>query len=498
MFNLQRFLAKHLTLNSQFLLRSTSFSELPYSSIKNQKLIDVFINHLSKTLIESVHSSKVQSFLNENKINSDNYKVKLKLLDEKLWQSDVQKPELLDLLVNLSQKIPGQITQLGFYKKSLEILLDRVRSSPMGKDDFVKLVFLIGLLKKDRVGRKYLRELCGTHHQLIGEMNTMDFAIFCSSLYKASVKFYNPKFKQKLVQEILNSSLDQDLPLLITFIKTSRQNAIKTDQILAKIRELSKTQDLKVEFRSLVHLFAVLAEAKERDQALIKFFLDSGLGSLEQTERKTRMKDWAKFLYCCSYLGIKIEPDFLEKLENFIQRKIDLKEYNDFDHVIDATLSLRILGAKKLVGKIVTHEDFKLSNKANRVKLEARMKLLMLLEKIETGNFQRNLDNPAPKFLVSRTHERILRLLKENDFGNPKMVQQFPEIRIAGIIVDCQFQRWHLEVLDDSSKLSDSTSMGIFALKMELLEKLGEKVLLIDDSKNDEEIVEHIKKSLQQ
>lgn len=492
MFNLQKLVVESVKRSFRILPTINIFEKSFSSNVKKGKLIDQFISNIAKNSKELPET--ISKIVNENRINSENFKNKLRAIDQRLVNSEIGKSELLDVLVKICEKIPGQITQLDFFSRSLKNLVDHHKISQLNKDEFVKLVFLLGLLKKDSNGRKYLLDLINSNSQLIDELTTLDFAILCSSLFKASLKLSNPKFHQRVVQEICNSQLE--ISILVTFIKSFRQNGLKSKEVLEKIEEISKIENLDIEFRSLVHLFAVLAEVRERNPELIKYFLDQGLKSLENQERRTRMKDWAKFLFCCSHLNLQLEENFLEWLENFIERKLNLGEFNNFDHVVDATLSLRILGSRKLLRRVVTHKEFFLTNKENRVKLEARMKLLMLLERIETKNvFPAQLPAPAPKFLISPCLKRLKTLLSENGYKNSSIVQQIPEIRIAGIRVQLGSQSVNLEVLDGSNKLSDSTPTGLFALKIKLLEEIGEKVLVLDCERN-EEFLDDIRNSL--
>ncbi|CAO1328535.1 unnamed protein product [Diamesa serratosioi] len=245
----------------------------------------------------------------------------------------------------------------------------------------------------------------------------------------------------------------------------------------------------KLQFGALVHIFPLVADSCYKDDSLNKFFISNCMRTLD---KEARAKDIAKFLWCCSHLNLNLNLDDLRKLEEFtINRSKGLEFQKKFDNFVDVTLSLWNLNfhSIKLLRILAKDQRFTIAGDKNRIKLDSRKRLLLTCAEIEEPNELKSLKiksksfselNPAPRYLLKPSLDRVMRILRNNGFQEAQFVQQIKNLNIAGIFVNQNGIKHHIEVLDSSNLLSDNlTSNGIFALKIRLLQEMNCKVTLV-------------------
>lgn len=459
--------ARRVFLNELKFKRNINLSKISLES--SSKLFDRFVLHIksSENSSHQLMAAELKKYFLES--NSSN---ELKQVLKK--KSDSSPKELFEMLQVLLETLPAQIVNLDFYQEAIRKLVVHYKSEKMTKDEFIKLIFLISLMKnKNRLSRVYLSELISNHlNSTISEMSSMDFAIFCNSLYKTSFKLSLLNFRNRLISEI--EKVDNDIPFLVTLVKSFRQNKFKSKEVHLKLKELMRSGKLEnLDFRATVHLFTLLAESRKKDDELINVFVKNASELLNDPQADTnRMKDWAKFLFCCSHLNAKIDETCLQKLEILVERKLLTQSYKNFDHIVDSVLSLSTFGSQRLIDTILNHKEFRFTNNFDRSKIESRMKMLQTVSKISRNQVP---FEESPKFLIRDSLKRIVRILEEHKLENVKILQM-EHLWIAGILLNDSI---HIEVLDDSNCLSNRTPTGIFKLKIKLLKHMGRNVLLV-------------------
>lgn len=408
--------------------------------------------------------------------------------DECLYTlSDSKTQETYALLDVLIRAMPERVTDLQAFPEAVKKLIRGFKWHPT-KDAFVKLCFYLGLLKKKPPGASLLTTLTEHHlDEFISGMNTLDFAIVCTAMYKASVRTSSSKFQQRLIDELLDAK-EIDEFIFIVFIKSLRQNQINSPLVMEKLKNLHAKGELnKLDFKALIHLFPLIADNSIKDEKLSSFIIER---CVETMDVDVRAKDVQKLLYSCALLNHPVDLTHLQKMEKLVMARIQHKEFSrKFDSFVDIALSMWMLNfrCRELVETLMKDSRFKSTGDRNRIKLDSRKKLLLTCVEIEEPEWVRHLEikspsfneeRPAPKFLVKASLQRTMSSLKKQD---ARFVQQIENLNIAGILIrKTDGGNVHIEVLDSTNSLSDKKSPnGIFALKLRLLESAGCQVEVV-------------------
>lgn len=396
--------------------------------------------------------------------------------------------EIFNLMDSLIENIPYRIKSLQFLPKAFRVLMDNFYDNP-NQEHFVKLCFYFGLLKKKPPGPQLLSNLTEDYlNGMIGDdMPSIDFAIICTALYKASVRIQSNKFKQRLIQEIV--SIEQiDSKIFIAFIKSLRLNRINSIEVFEKIRQLCKAGELQqLELEYLIHTFMIIADNHLKDDEISEFFVESCMNVMNS---ESRAKDVQKLLYSSALLNFRLRIEHLQKLEQHIMVRTHEKEYEQkFDNFVDAALSMWMHDhrPRELVEKLLEDKRFYETGDKSRIKLDSRKKLLLTCIEIEEPTWIKHIKiaspsfdilRPAPRYLVKPSLELTIRNMRGK---NIKLVQQIQHLNIAGILVqEKSGKHLHVEVLDKSNILSDNkTPNGIIALKLRLLKKMSCRVRVV-------------------
>ncbi|XP_070491435.1 uncharacterized protein [Chironomus tepperi] len=402
---------------------------------------------------------------------------KIKIMDRSYMKSlrnQLRHEDMIECLEYLVKIYPNQILNLRFFDEALKILLE---NDKICRNEFVKLCYFIGFLKKFQPGPKYLEYLIDKYlDDKLGsnELNRMDFAIFCISTYKSSVRISNKKFHDRLIAEVLATD-DNDTYLLVAFVKSLKQNEIVSSQVIYKLRELIEAFEF--DYASLVHILPYIADNSIKDDSLIQLICTKCINTFDDN---VRAKDVQKFLHSCAMLNLKMNKADLEKLENVIISRTSSDEYKThFDHFVNAALSLWMLNhqSNKLIKILFEDSRFYKTGLENRLKLDSRKLLLQTCVEIEKPKWinQSNSSSfletrTSPGYLIKSSLERAMNTVLADKNGI--FVQQIKNLNLAGILVTENDEKIHYEILDRNTCLSDrKTPNGIFQLKLRLLRK---------------------------
>lgn len=396
--------------------------------------------------------------------------------------------EIYGLVDSLIEVMPERVQFLRVFPDALNILLGDFNYKP-DKESFVKLSFYLGLLKKRPPGPMMLTNLMEDYmNKMIGsDMSTMDFAIICTALYKASVRIRSKKFEQRLIQEIV--SIDQmDQNIFIAFVKSLRLNRINSPEVIKKLKELRDKGDLNhLELQSLIHTFILIADNSVKEDDLTEFFVERCLSIMNS---ESRAKDAQKLLYSCALLNFPLKTEHLLKLEQHVMARTNHVEYEQkFDNFVGAALSMWMLNyrPRELVDKLLNDQRFHKLGDKSRIKLDSRKKLLQTCIEIEEPTWIKDVKisspsfsehRPSPRYLIKSSLEKAMSNMRGRSM---KLVQQIQNLNIAGILVqESSGKLLHVEILDKTNVLSDKkTPNGIIALKLRLLKQMNCKVEVV-------------------
>lgn len=427
--------------------------------------------------------------------HSPAFKERFKQIDKETHQllrqgknSDFGMIALIDELV---LTMPGCVTKLKCFDEATRMLLRKFEKRPT-RGMFVKLCFYFGLYKKQSPGPTLLTGLIEEHLDEILDakltvLSTVDFACICTAAYKASVRINSKKFTQRLIQEVV-STKEIDAHIFVAFIKSLRHNQINSSHVMEALKRLRDNKELnKLDFKSLIHVFPLIADNSILDEELSGYIVDR---SIETLTEDARAKDAQKFLYSCALLKFPIKIEHLQKLEQLVMARTEHKEFHQkFDNFVDVALSMWMLNfrSRDLIDRVMMDSRFsKFEPQYGRVKIDSRKKLLQTCVEIEEPEWIRFIEIPtpsfnenrqAPGFLVKSSIEKAMMELRGKDV---KIVQQIRNLNIAGILLKEDGSSVHIEVLDNTNSLSDGKSPnGIFGLKLRLLKEKGFEVRVV-------------------
>ncbi|KAL7035826.1 hypothetical protein ACKWTF_008577 [Chironomus riparius] len=400
----------------------------------------------------------------------------------KSLRNQLRHEDMIECLEYLVKTYPNQILNLRFFNEALKILLD---DDKICRNKFTKLVYLIGFLKKYQPGPKYLEYLIENYLDdklSSNKLNRMDFAIFCISTYKSSVRVINKKFHERLIAEVLATN-DNDTYLLVAFIKSLKQNEIVSSEVIDKLKDLIEIFEF--DYASLVHILPYIADNSIKDDSLIQLICTKCINTFDDN---VRAKDVQKFLHSCAMLNLKMNKTDLEKLETIIIKRTTCDEFKThFDHFVNAALSLWILNhqSNELINILWEDSRFYKSGLENRFKLDSRKLLLQTCVEIERPKWINKSKvtsfmetRTSPGYLIKASLERAMNTVLADKNGT--FVHQIKNLNIAGILVSDNIEKIHYEILDVNTSLSDQkTATGIFQLKLRLLKKLKCNVKVI-------------------
>ncbi|CRL02566.1 CLUMA_CG015893, isoform A [Clunio marinus] len=394
---------------------------------------------------------------------------------------------ILDALIAV---MPAAVVSLNCYTEAIKKLQSNFIKNP-SEEKFVKLSFYLGLFKRKHPGPILLKNLIDLYsNSFIEKISSIDFAIICTATFKASVQNKNVKFLNRLINEVIDTS-EIDSEVFIAFIKSLRQNKINSPVVLKKLKSLSNENKLQnLDYKSLVHIFPIIADNLIKDDKLSKVIVDTCLKTFDD---QTRSKDIQKLLYSCSMINYNMKQSDLKNLESNVILRTQLKEFHQrFDNFVDIALSMWMLNYKShgLIQHLFFEKRFhEFSANPDRVKIDSRKKLLKTCVEIERPNWIKDSNKPTkPSFDENRVSPTYLirpsiqKVLEDFQKCETSIVHQIKNLNIAGILVkEADGSNLHVEVLDSTNAMSDNTPNGLLSLKLRLLKHLNCKVHVVCD-----------------
>lgn len=450
-----------------------------------------FFEHLkqNKQITDQKLSMTIQMFREVSMdTRTEKYRERLKETDKLCVRKirSVQPAQIYGLLDALIYSLPGAVLNLRSYPEAVKILISDFERIPT-KDGFLKLCFYVGLFKTKSPGPTLLTGLVqGYLDEMIDELSSIDFAIVCTATFKASVRIDSKKFKDRLVNEIVDMTTIDDY-IFIAFIKSLRLNKINSSLVIDKLKKLKASDELQEEnLLFMAHVLPVLADNCIKDDELTDSIVERCIAAFDEN---VRIKDIGMLLYACALLNHPIKLDHLKMIESLALEMTEQKEFlQRFDDFVDVGLSMWMLNfrCRPFIDRLISDRRLFSFGDRNRIKLDSRKKLLSTCIEIEEPSWIENVSisspsfdeqRPAPSYHIRPTLEAAL---KELQGKNTIFVQQIRNLNVAGILVSHNGDKEHVEVLDNSNSLSDGISPnGIFALKLRLLKHLGCKVKLV-------------------
>lgn len=501
---------KHIALSN---IGSTSLTkyEIKYPQFYPCNNLDHFTSEIRKIKINQI--PKLIFFTYTYKTNADVNKFVgvINEIDRECMArlNEMELDDILAVLYSFMYTIPNKITKLDFYRHGIQQCL-KLFNENSTKNQFVQVCFYLGLWKKNRISTDLMRTFMEENlNKFIDELSSTDFAIVSNSAFRTSTLIDVPEFSKKLESHIIEMK-DISIPMLVTFIKSARHNRIRSPEINEKIRNLILNSEIpSIELTGFVHLFAYFADARTKDDELIKFLAKECMKSIrkesenlenhEKISTPIRPKDLSLLLWSASQLNCNcIDEHDAEILLNLIFSKIDKLEYRwSIDELIDSTLSLWTMNYKssELVEQIMGLPEFNRPTNPEKIKIDSRKKLLLACFEIEGSSkitkksFEESFG--AARFLTDKRIElkRVFNILMElkEEFGIKQIlyVTQVKHLNMAGILVDFGDSKLNFEIFDKTNTLEDlSTPTGLFQMKMRLLNKAGSNVAEVRMKKN--------------
>ncbi|XP_050077402.1 uncharacterized protein LOC126564405 [Anopheles maculipalpis] len=418
--------------------------------------------------------------------------------------------ELLEMLHCFMYLLSNKIAQLKSYQTTIPKLIQLFGESE-NERDFMSIVFFLGLWKRNKTGTILMKEFLHQYldRYLTPDMTRMDFIVLANATYKTSIRMVDESdaFRNRLTQEIVEFSNEDDSALLVTLIKCARMNRLASGEIMDKIHSYTESNITRKEldFRGLSHLFAYVADNRVKDDALTGLFVE-GCWTRFETEVRThgfetqsqscRPKDIATFLWSCATLGVPLETYSevnLNMIEKAIRLKVDAGEYRYTpDVLVDTILSLWICDRKSIgLFRLLFKDRALVQNlRKERTKLESRKELLLSCAEIDLPDAMDMMKSirksTGDAFVINRLSQEFLlrpglkrvaeclELLKESKqipISSVSFNLPVKHLNIAGILVKLTTGGvQNLDVLDAKHCLSDGESpVGLMKLKTRIL-----------------------------
>ncbi|CAH0552133.1 unnamed protein product [Brassicogethes aeneus] len=428
--------------------------------------------------------------------------------------------EICNLLHSFVKVFPSQIAKTEFYNASMDILFQNVNS--LGKNELVQLIFFAGLQKKTKRSQIILKGSLRCLDPYLDELDVHQLCIICNSFFKTSTKL-SPKVLN-LTKKFISNNLEvlKDPALFVAFIKVLRQNKDQTEELLTNIScaiFFNKTLQL-YSFTAICHILALYSDFLYYDEKLFEHFVRLGLDQISNEPKKikaydnmdtVRNKDINRFIW--SLANVNYQNLTQDHIETIIVKKIFQRiDKGDFlgspDLLIEMLLSLWILNYRSydMLSYVLTQTNIiKIRESASPVK--QRLNLLLSCIYLEDPKLFQNLNLDPSMFTTYKADLQIKKrqdlqrvfnclnlIAKTHEINRFELVSQVPHLNIVGIAGYKKkiYKMLHVEVLDDhtSVKNTDSLPIGLMELKLRLLDKTEEGLVIVD-SKEICDMTEH-------
>lgn len=317
-------------------------------TLKNVNNTPEVLNNLQKLQLP-----ELLSLLNAFE-NRDPPKIQiLKKLDTECCErlSKLSSGDILQLLKCFMGVIPNYITELKFYELALSQLGNM--KEDLCKNDFVQLIFYVGMQKKNIKSQRMLRS-CMTlmDKDFINSLTVEELCIICNSFFRTSTKINNRVFLNT-VKNTLSDNLYilKDPALFMTLIKVIRHNKYQDDDLLATIScaiFFNKTLEC-YSFTALCHILALYADFLYYDEKIINFFTKKGIQQIKDsvfTSKRSfflehmRAKDIKRFIWALSMFSAFHPLDGNDIKTVLVPKILERAESGEFDQDVDSLVDI--------------------------------------------------------------------------------------------------------------------------------------------------------------
>ncbi|XP_050294483.1 uncharacterized protein LOC126734789 [Anthonomus grandis grandis] len=418
---------------------------------------------------------------------------------------------IFDTLTNFVNAVPHQITKCQFFHSALDCLV--IHKEKLNKDQLVHLLFFIGFLKKNYNAQNMIRQCLKLFdHSTINRLMKEDLCIICNSTFKTSTKIKNHLLLDKIKLYINdNLTLLNDPAVFITLIKTLRHNRYQDDDILNSITcTIFFNGTLKYySFSAMCHILALYADYLYYDESILKVLTEKCLNDLKHLSFKSkdtylqeqpRMKDIKRFLWALTNLNYKISREEIEGIIlPQIEIRVDAGEFtNDVGSMFQIILYLWMMNYKAcgLIDQFMVN-DLIQKYKAQNLPNQQSLNLLLTSIYYEDPNLFQKLKIPleATSHVYNQDYQlakrpvlrKVIQSLKstfpQNKLDTFQINCQVPYLNIVGITGYQKkiYKTVNIEILDEYTTLknSDNVPSGLMQLKMRILDKCDEALIVI-------------------
>nr|XP_023022506.1 uncharacterized protein LOC111510793 [Leptinotarsa decemlineata] len=461
-----------------------------------------------RKVVSSIRSLGIR----QNVPEREKYLKLLNTLDDECSEKikKLESAQIFEILYEYMKVIPNRIIDYRFYNSAVSELVTRIDT--LGRKEIVQLIFYIAL-KKKQADHHLLRKCINSLGDAIKSLSPEDLCVICNATYKTSTVINNHDFLNKVLSSLNdNLYIFQDPPLLITLIKTVRQNRYQTEDLLATVTcaiFFNKNIE-RYSFVALCHMLALYSDFLYFDENIVEVFTERCILLLKEnkftemakyTPDIPRMKDIKRLLWSLSNLNAKYlkESDIENVIVPNILSRMEAGELkNDRATLIEMVLYLWMLNyrAYELMPFALTEENIAFI-KATDSPTKLRLNLLLACMFYEDrGMFREFNIQPESDMPYDQSRQLRKRPVLQRIFDNTKHIKfrtainryemscQIPGLNILGITAYNKsiYKVLHMEVMDEYTRLKNVKEIipsGLMELKLRLLEKQNEGILLI-------------------
>ncbi|CAG9861814.1 unnamed protein product [Phyllotreta striolata] len=420
---------------------------------------------------------------------------------------------IFDVLHALTKKIPNRITESEFYERSLQELAARLPY--LSKNEVIQYIFYMGLKKKNNSNNQILKKCLNKLSKSgLSTLTAEDLCVICNSTFKTTTKI-NDQFLSTVIAYIQNNlHLFKDPALLVTYLKSIRQNRYQNEEFLSTISYtilFNKTAE-HYSFSALCHILALYSDYLYYDENVLRHFCEKSIDILRHSSYTTktehmsiqsRLKDIKRLLWCLSNLNYTKLPasDIKDVIIPSIVQRVEAGDVEEnYTSLIEIALYLWMLNYKShelmpyFLRKTVI-QPLLSTNSPIKQRLNLLLTCLFYEDKTllkESGVYPKfNSDYDMMNQLKKRpalkkVMDNLAVISKRHDLNKFQMNCQIPGLNIIGITGYKKkiYKTAYLEILDEYTTLknTDNSPTGPMQLKLRLLERMDEAVILIDSN----------------
>ncbi|XP_014238012.1 uncharacterized protein LOC106659818 [Trichogramma pretiosum] len=390
---------------------------------------------------------------------------------------------LIDIL-KTSPHIQSSFVSTQLYKNSLDTLMNAVESDLLDHSELVQLLFFISLQNDE--SSSYINYLKSFLPDL-NELDLMDKCIISQAFYRCSKKLSSSQSRilEKIIEE-KSDDLIKDPLLLVCLCKIIRISGPSDKLNLKNLSSAILNLDRPLTFTTSCHILSLYAQALMHEPQVTEKLIDNAVEELklDAFQHRLRIKDFDRFLWSISYLGVNLNENKKILLRTYLkQRSLEYKRKENLGLYVNSTLCLHLLGSwsKNLLIKSFDKDLFKpIFEEKFHWKVRSRFQLLITQIQIELG-----LDVPEEirqriKIEFTPSEE----LLKIKDIGKEltkkglirRVAIECPinTLNIPGLTFTTKNSVYHADILNNSTCLRNTNiPHGLMQLKIRLMKKIG-------------------------